>query len=399
MEQVSAMSMTEHQPLPTPSSPLASEEFATPPTGLRKVIPPGWMRNGLIGVVMLTLLCGGGVLISPMDEFVIAPGEVRPADFLFIFSRSDGILESVLVEDGANVVPGQVLAKLDPWENTKLVEEIQGQIEQAKAELALHEAAERKVTAAPVPPEFLFSALEVERQQEVQGIQQDYLRRLKQLESSGAAAGTELLSVRLQLIASEALLKRSQQANDLFTGSYGAAAREEAQSRKAVAAASLRSLESRLAAAKTDLDRLQISAPQAGTILSTASRFPGEKVAAGEALFKISSTTSTELRLYATEDRVNLIQPGQLVRFRANNNPDRLAPLATGRVLDVALDRELEQQQEPQDPRSPYRITVAVEKAPYPLAVGATVQAEILIARKPFWRVLAMKTSADQADF
>lgn len=393
------MNTPELQPPLAKTSPLISEDYATTTGGLQKVIPPRWMRNGLIAIVLVTLLCAGGVLLSPMDEFVIAPGEVRPSDFLFIYSRSDGILASVLVDDRETVVSGQVLARLDPWEHTKLLDEIQGQIEQAKAELALHEAAERKITAAPVPPEFLFSALEIERQQEVQGIQQDYLRRLKQLEASGAAAGTELLSVRLQLIASEALLKRSQQANELFTGSYGAAAREEAQSRKAVAAASLRSLERRLAAAKTDLQRLEITAPQAGTILSTASRFPGEKVAAGEALFKISSTTSTELRLYATEDRVNLIQPGQLVRFRANNNPDRLAPLATGRVIEVALDRELEPEQEPQSPRSPYRIKVAVENAPYPLAVGATVQAEILIARKPFWRVLAIKTSADQAVF
>lgn len=399
MEPVPDMNTPELQPPLAKTSPLISEDYATTTGGLQKVIPPRWMRNGLIAIVLVTLLCAGGVLLSPMDEFVIAPGEVRPSDFLFIYSRSDGILASVLVDDRETVVSGQVLARLDPWEHTKLLDEIQGQIEQAKAELALHEAAERKITAAPVPPEFLFSALEIERQQEVQGIQQDYLRRLKQLEASGAAAGTELLSVRLQLIASEALLKRSQQANELFTGSYGAAAREEAQSRKAVAAASLRSLERRLAAAKTDLQRLEITAPQAGTILSTASRFPGEKVAAGEALFKISSTTSTELRLYATEDRVNLIQPGQLVRFRANNNPDRLAPLATGRVIEVALDRELEPEQEPQSPRSPYRIKVAVENAPYPLAVGATVQAEILIARKPFWRVLAIKTSADQAVF
>lgn len=399
MEPVPDMNTTDLQTPSTKSSPLASEEFTTTPSSLRRVIPPGWMRKGLIAILILTLFCAGGVLLSPMDEFVIAPGEVRPADFLFIFSRSDGILESVLVDDGEAVVSAQVLARLDPWEHTKLLKEIEGQIEQAKAELSLHEAAERKIIAAPVPPEFLFSALEVERQQEVQEIQQDYLRRLKKLETSGAAAGTELLSVRLQLIASEALLKRSQQANELFTGSYGAAAREEAQSRKAVAAASLRTLESRLAAAKTDLHRLEITAPQAGTILSTASRFPGEKVAAGAALFKISSTTSTELRLYATEDRVNLIQPGQLVRFRSNNNPDRLAPLATGRVIEVALDRELEPQHESRNSRSPYRIKVAVENAPYPLAVGATVQAEILIARKSFWRVLAMKSPADQAAF
>ncbi len=38
---------------------------------------------------------------------------------------------------------------------------------------------------------------------------------------------------------------------------------------------------------------------------------------------------------------MNLIQPGQLVRFRANNNPDRLAPLAIARVTEVAATATL----------------------------------------------------------
>src|SRR5262249_41677695 len=160
-------------------------------------------------------------------------------------------------------------------------------------------------------------------------------KRLKELQKTGAASNTELLNLRLQLITSESLLKRSQQAHDLFAGSYGEAAREEAAKREEVMETKLQSLEKELAQARQDVARLGITAPESGIILATARRFTGEKILAGEALFKITGQSGTELRLSATEDRVNLIRPGQLVRFRANNNADRLAPLAIGRVTEV----------------------------------------------------------------
>ena len=150
------------------------------------------------------------------------------------------------------------------------------------------------------PPEFLFSASEVERQEEVQDIQQNYLKRLNELQKTGAASGTEVLNVRLQLIASEAMLKRSRQANELFTGDYGKASLEEASGKEKIVEARIRSLGSNLRQVRSDLERLDVIAPESGTILSTARRFPGEKVLAGTPLFKLTGSTGTELRLYAT---------------------------------------------------------------------------------------------------
>ena len=376
------------------ASPLCSAGYATPPSELRPVIPPRWMRLGFVWAGAAALLCAVLVLFSPMDEYVNAPGEIRPSDYWLVFGKSDGILESVSVVDGQFVEKGRVLAKMDSWEIRKSIEKIENEIGQAKAELELARANARKVVAAPVPPEFLFSALEVERQEEVQDIQQNYLKRLSELQKTGAASGTEVLNVRLQLIASEAMLKRSRQANELFTGPYGKASVEEASGREKIAEARIKSLESDLRLAREDFGRLDIIAPESGTILSTARRFPGEKVLAGTPLFKLTTNTGTELRLYATEDRVNRIRTGQLVRFRANNNPDRLAPLATGRVSEVALDRDLDPAQEEKASSASYRIKVTVEKAPYPLAVGATVLAEIVIDRRPFWRLLFFKATA-----
>lgn len=127
------------------------------------------------------------------------------------------------------------------------------------------------------PPEFLFSALEVERQQEVQDIQQNYLKRLNELQKTGAASGTEVLNVRPQIIASEAMLKRSLQANELFTAPYGRASLDEAAEKEKIAEARIKNLESDLRLAREDFGRLDIIAPESGAILSTARRFPGEK--------------------------------------------------------------------------------------------------------------------------
>lgn len=375
------------------NSPLCSDLYRTALPDLPRVFPPRWMRGSMFWGTALTVAVSLFTLLNPMDEFVTAPGEVRPADYAYVFSRASGLIESIEILDGQRVTKGQVLARLDGWEVRKQMTQIDGEIAQAEAELAMAQATARKVAAAPVPAEFLFSAVEMERQKEIQTLQQDYLRRLNELQKTGAASATETLNLRLQLIASESLLKRSQQAYDLFKGDYGAASQAEALERERMLQARLTTLRAKRELAAADLKRLEIVSPEDGVILATARRFPGEKIEAGATLFKITDADRTELRLYATEDRVNLIQPGQLVRFRANNNPDRLAPLAVGRVSRVARDRDLPTSEDTGS-RGTYRVTVSIEKEPYPLAVGATVEAEIVLERRPFWRLLFLKPQA-----
>ena len=378
------------------NSPLCSDLYRTALTDLPRVFPPRWMRSSMFWGSALTIAVTLFTLLNPMDEYVTAPGVVRPAEYAYVFSRASGLIEAIDITDGQRVSKGQVLARLDGWEVRKQLTQIDGEIAQADAELAMVQAAARKVAAAPVPAEFLFSEVEMERQKEIQTLQQDYLRRLNDLQKTGAASATETLNLRLQLIASESLLKRSQQAYDLFKGDYGAASQAEALERERMIQARLSTLRAKRDLAAADLKRLEIVAPEDGVILATARRFPGEKIEAGATLFKITDADRTELRLYASEDRVNLIQPGQLVRFRANNNPDRLAPLAVGRVSRVARDRDLSTSED-SNSRGTYRVSVDIEKEPYPLAVGATVEAEIVLERRPFWRLLFLKPQPAEA--
>lgn len=375
-----------------PHSPLCSDGYRNDSDKLPKVIPPRWMTSSLLLSLAITITLCALTLISPMDEFVSAPGEVRPADYAFAFSRTTGILETVEAVDGQEVKRGQVLARLDGFEIRKQITQIDGEIAQTQAELAMAEATSRKVAAAPVPSEFLFSEVEMERQKEIQTLQQDYLHKLNELQKTGAASGVEMLNVRLQLIAADSLVKRNQQAYDLFKGDFGAAAQSEALQRENMIRARLAALQSKRELAEMEFKRLDIISPENGVLLATARRFPGEKIEAGSALFKVTDAARPELRLYASEDRINLIKVGQLVRFRANNNPDRLAPLAIGRVTEVARDRDMNAVGiTNEQSTASYRVKVAIEREPYPLAVGATVEAEIVLERRPFWRLLFMK--------
>ncbi|HRJ72012.1 MAG TPA: efflux RND transporter periplasmic adaptor subunit, partial [Terrimicrobiaceae bacterium] len=97
------------------TSPLSPDVFRQPVQTMPQVIAPRWMRLSMAWSVVLTILIGVLTLLSPMDEYVVAPGEVRPAEYAFVFSRSAGILESIEVLDNQPVKRGQVLARLDGW--------------------------------------------------------------------------------------------------------------------------------------------------------------------------------------------------------------------------------------------------------------------------------------------
>ncbi len=131
------------------------------------------------------------------------------------------------MKDGEKVLKGQVLARLDGWEIRKQIREIEADIAQTEASSPCPRPPSAKSQPPPSPPSFLQRGRDGAAKGNP-GTQQDYLHRLNELQKTGAASGTELLNIRLQLIASESMLKRSQQAYDLFKGDYGAASQTEA---------------------------------------------------------------------------------------------------------------------------------------------------------------------------
>ena len=364
---------------------LAPEDYLVPSTRLPKAEPEPWMRSVLIWTLVLTLISLLATALGPMDETVSMRGEIRPAVYAYAAPLSQGVLASIAVDEGDAVKAGDLLAKLDDWSLERDYAQVSAELTQARAEFARAEAFALKTAAVPVSSEFFFSDLEVGKQRDLIAIQEDYLSRSEKLEALGAASPRDMMNLRMQFIASKALLERYQQASALAAGSYGKAAIAEAEAQRDVASAKVAALETRLKGIESERARLEIRTPIDGIISATAFIYPGADVKPGIALFKIAQPGTVKLRLHASEDRIASLKPGEKVRFRSLSNPDRLAPFAVATLTKITPERELTGT-DPDAPKGDYLLDASIEKAPYPLPPGAAVEAEVVLGSLPFYR-------------
>ncbi len=363
--------------------------FHTPSDSLPRSTAPRWMTWTWISSVALTLAVLGGTLLGPMDEFVLTTGIVRPADYALVLPQVSGQVAEVEATPGMHVKNGQVLARLDSLDLERERASLNADITSAEADLAISIAQSMAVREAPLPPELLFQARSTQRQQQVVGMRHDLLARMEGLGQTNNVSLLELTRERMNTLSAELDLDRCRQAQSLLDGDYAKAQIAVGVARDRLAQARLDGLHQRLIVLDQQLARRTIRAPADGLVVSRAVRFPGEKVEQGTALFKLAFGSAAQVRLYASEDRVNRIKPGMLVRFRTRSDPDRLHPMSVGRVNEVALDRALTKEDgEATAHRGSYIIDVTTD-AEIPL--GSEVDAEIVLGERPFWHLLLLR--------
>jgi multidrug resistance efflux pump len=301
----------------------------------------------------------------------------------------------VVVHAGQEVRAGDVLARLDTFDLDRERGEIRAGLAQSEADRAMAAADLAAVREAPLPPELLFQARTLPRQREAVAMRRDVLARLESLVERQSVSVLELTRERLAVQELELAVERSAQADGLLAGEYAKAQIAAAEARLRAAAARGAALSARTVELERELDRRVVRAPADGIVVARSVRFPGEKVEIGSALFKIAHGPATRLRLYASEDRVDRMKPGMAVRFRPRSDPDRLRPYSLGRIVSVALDRELAGERVEGDGTSgSYGIDVEVERAESDLPLGAAVDAEIVLGEKAFWRALLLTGEA-----
>jgi multidrug resistance efflux pump len=362
---------------------------------LRRSMAPRWMIWAWVSATVLTLGVLAATLHGPMDEFVLATGVVRPADYALVFPQASGVVAEVAAHPGEVVKKDEVLARLDSLDLERDLAEVDATLGQAEAERAIAEAQLAATREAPLTPDLLFQAQSSERQEKVLRLRHDLLDRLEVLGQTNNVSVLDLTRERLGVQSAELDLERARQAKTLLTGGYAQAQVAIAEARSKAAAARCAALKGRRELLGRELERRVVRAPADGLVVSRAVRYPGEKVEIGTALFKLAYGVETQLRLYASEDRVNRIKPGMRVRFRPRSDPDRLTPMSIGTVSEVALDRALAKEDSEHPERgSSYAIDVTVERGRVALPLGAAVDAEIVLGERPFWRLLLLKQEA-----
>jgi HlyD family secretion protein len=302
----------------------------------------GLLILALCAVAVLLSQCRGPqvaattVQTQPLEQRLVATGRVANVSRVSVGSEVAGVVRQRLVAEGDRVNAGDVLVVIQ-------ADELAANLDQARARLAALQQARRPQAQA----------------------------QLRQAEANLAQAERE--AQRRSALAQRQLVSRedAEQARQAVVSARAAAE----QARSALQAldpggAELAEAYAAVAAAQAMLDKAQVRARVAGTVL-TRSVEPGDVVQPGSVLLEIASDGPTELRVPVDEKNLQVLALGQQAQVVADAWPQRPFP-ARVHYIAPSVDSS----------RGSVEVRLLVDPVPAFLRQDLTVSANILTARK-----------------
>lgn len=158
-------------------------------------------------------------------------------------------------------------------------------------------------------------------------------KRLSQLKAG--ATQDELDTARAQVEAAQAQQAMAQSQLDLLRSGARPEALAAAQAQVDAALAQIDSAQAALDVLKVQIDKLTITSPADGLILSRAIE-PGEVVQPGATLLTLGNLDSLNLTVYVPEDRYGQIRLGQAVQVKVDSFPGETFAAKVVRIADQA---------------------------------------------------------------
>lgn len=330
------------------------------------------------------LLLGSLLAFVPVDEKVRAVGTVRPEVDTYLYAPLEGLIEEIRVREGDRVEAGQILFVLDSHEFVERLAQVDGEIGEAEAELALRRAQLERTTKMPLPQALWSAWDELATAEETLRQSEGSLGRFELLFEDGLVSKEEL--VRRQVDREQAALevKRARQRVDLLEDGLEESIVEETVAAMNAAAARVNRLKGERELLQRNIDRCHIRAPREGVLTYLAKRRSGQRVERGEKLGHLSHGEPSRADLFVGETQIHRVQKGQRVIMRSGVFDNIRYGYIEGQVAEVgmeALPRAVE------DPPQ-FWVRAEIEKTPVTLALGSSVEAEIILRRTPLWRLL-----------
>lgn len=218
--------------------------------------------------------------------------------------RTSGRLETMTVDEGDTVAPGDVLATLDPEPAREALAGADAKLAQAKAQLAAlragarpQEIAQAQARVRGARATFTNAQAEAAREESLLRTQSTSPRTVDTARAARDSAAAALESAEEAL----ALLQAGARAEDIMA------------SEAAVAVAA-----SQRAQAATTVSDTNLVAPSPG-IVFTRAREPGSFVQAGQTVYAIALTESVYVRAYVDEPRLGFVAPGSRVTIQTDS--------------------------------------------------------------------------------
>lgn len=231
--------------------------------------------------------------------------EIRQVDLGF---RVGGRIAEELVDEGARVTTGQVLARLD----ADLLAQAR---DQAAAQLRVQQAQLNRLESGYRSEEVAQAEAAVKSAEAQARNAQINLQRVTNLRRSNAVAQKELDNARARHTEAQAQWTSARDQRDMLASGYR---HEDVQGQQAA----VDGAQAALAHAQTQLDDAVLFAPQEGVVLTRA-REVGAIVQPGQTVYTLSLTHPTWLRVYVDEPQLGLVRPGMAVEVLVDAAPGK----------------------------------------------------------------------------
>jgi len=325
------------------SAPKTAEQ-PLPQSKPRRKFPFGWMLLGLL----LTGLGGSGLLIQrqlqqqraerlerltvpvqvvDLTQRLRVSGQVQPIRQVNVSPRESGRLAELLVDQGDEVVAGQLLARMDYGDLASGIRQAQARIQELQARLAEQQAGER-------PQVIRAAQARVDAARSQVDLAQRELERIQALVQAGVVARSELDQRSARLEQAQADLRAAQQELERLQLGSRPETLQQIQAQIAQAQAELAQRQARLA-------DTEVRAPFSGVVVqrfAEVGSFVAPTTAASDATAASSSSIlalaqGIEVRAEVPEAQIAQVRVGQPVEIRSLAYPDRVVQ---GRVKRIA---------------------------------------------------------------
>lgn len=259
-------------------------------------------------VIVLGIAASGYYWYQSQQDKVLAlygNVDVRTVNLGF---RVAGKLASLNVDEGASVIAGQTLGRLDDAPYINALNKAKGVRDSAKAQLAMKQKGYRTQEIAQVEAE-------VAQKQAAWQYAESFYKRQQGLVASRVISANELENAQTNRNQALAALKAAQDKLNQYRSGFR-------QEEIAAARGEWLQAEAAVAQAELDLKDTQLTAPSDGTILTRAIE-PGTVVSAGNTVFSVTLNNPVWVRAYINEPNLGIAVPDSKVLLYTDSRPEK----------------------------------------------------------------------------
>jgi HlyD family secretion protein len=384
-------------------------------TAAQPVVIRDWKRPAAVGYALITftfLVLGGWSAVAKLDGAVTAPGVVAEGSGRKSVQHLEGgIVKQILVREGEHVTAGQVLFRLDPTQPESSLDLLQKQLDAFLAEEARLIAERDRATAIAWPTEIMARSDRLtvkqaiadqtkqfsDRQNSFRGevdVMQSKIAQLK-IGIQGIHVERDATKQQLQTVAqeltdleyllSEKLVQKSrvltlQRERSRLEGIIGRSITDEAKGENEIGEAQLHiqqvqnklneevahaivevrqkigDAREKIRVAQSVFQRLDITAPVAGTVQDLKIFTIGGVVRPGDVLLQvIPDQDALIIQAHVSPHDMDRMRAGMRAEVRFTSFKSSLLPIISGRVESVSRDRLVDETN-----RQPYFLAQVV---------------------------------------